>query len=89
MHEEKRAFQRFLRAIASRCDPFRSSAKSFIGGISAMRNVFRLAGRVAKYGSAEICGEPLAGLARQAQRAARGSVSIGKKTVGRASRAPV
>jgi hypothetical protein len=46
--------------------------------------------RIAKCGCPEICCEPLvAALARHPAEAARGIVSIGKKTEGRASRGPV
>ncbi|MFP3569255.1 hypothetical protein [Paraburkholderia sp. SIMBA_030] len=66
MHEEKRPFRRFLRAVAIGCQSLRSRANSFIGGISAMQNVFNAAERVAEYGNVEMCSEPLAaGLARE------------------------
>lgn len=55
-----------------------------------MRHEFRASAPVANFGRAEICCEPLAAdPTRESARAVRYSVSIGKKTVGRASRVPV
>lgn len=90
MREAKCAFRRFLRIVPSHCHRFQLRTNSFIRGTLAIRHEFRTSAPVATFGRAEICCEPLeADLTLESARAVRYSVSIGKKTVGRASRVPV
>jgi hypothetical protein len=96
MREGKRAFQRFLRAIAAACKPLQPRANTFPGEssdagqrrimVSAPLSLLPThAQRIAKCGSVRMWPEPLAaGPTRTAGNAGRRCVSIGKKTVRRA-----
>jgi hypothetical protein len=90
MHEAKRAFRRFLRAVPSACRRFPLRAKYFPQSAPTIWHDFHAMERVAQCSRAEICCEPsMAGLSRESAEAARRIVSIGKKRVSRAPYAPV
>jgi hypothetical protein len=90
MHEAKRAFRRFLRAIPSACHRFPLHANYFSAERRTIRHDFRAMAREAQCSRAEKCREPsMAALSREPAKAARRIVSIGKKRVSRAPCAPV